>query len=113
MKVDRSALRRALMVLATLFSLLAPLVASHNAAAAPLERRGSKLDFSTYFGGRFDDWINDVAVDEAGNAYVVGETWSYGVGSLGPPSEPCIGRSKDYCWGSAFVAKFSPSGELL
>ena len=73
------------------------------------------LEYSTYFGGKGNDGGSQIAVDAAGNVYVGGVT----TGRNFPITEgaaqtefagmgPLIVTA-----GDAFVAKFSPSGELL
>jgi hypothetical protein len=48
-----------------------------GAFIAKLNAAGDKLIYSTYLGGSSGaDWINDIAVDAAGNAYVTGSTSS-------------------------------------
>lgn len=69
------------------------------------------LIYSTYLGGGDNDSSNAIAVDVAGNAYVVGATYSSDFpvtpGAFQPAcSNPC--NSAD-----AFVAKLNPSGSAL
>jgi uncharacterized repeat protein (TIGR01451 family) len=47
-----------------------------DAFVAELNSNGSGLVYSTYFGGHSDDRGNAIAVDNAGNAYVAGNTLS-------------------------------------
>lgn len=64
--------------------------------------------FSTYLGGRFGDYGNDIAVDNAGFSYVTGQTTG---GSPGFPTTPDASQPA-YGGGSfdAFFAKFSSTG---
>jgi len=64
--------------------------------------------FSTYFGGSGQDQIRDVALDAAGNMYVVGGT--------GTPTFPTTPGAFDRSFNGTydiFIAKFSPTGQLL
>lgn len=62
--------------------------------------------WSTYYGGRADDYAYGIALDAAGNAYVTGETSS--------PDLPMSGAIQPTYKGGAdaFLAKFSPAGVL-
>jgi hypothetical protein len=81
-----------------------------------LDPGGSNLVYSTYFGGPMGDtFVNGIALDKQGNAYVAGDTTG---GSLPttpgtvqpiPPSPVC---APNFC-DDAFVAKFSPIGSLV
>jgi uncharacterized protein (TIGR03437 family) len=81
------------------------------------------LALSSYLGGSRDDNATSIASDAAGNIYVAGTTRSSdlpvksalqpalrGGGLAACPSSS--GRSRDVC-PDAFVAKFSPHGELI
>ncbi len=48
--------------------------AGHNAFVAALDPRGAALIYSTYIGGTGDERGEDIAVDSARNAYIVGWT---------------------------------------
>ncbi len=47
-----------------------------DAFVAKIDASGTNLVYSTYIGGGFDDWSWSIAVDNFGNAYVTGQTWS-------------------------------------
>ncbi|MCY1070215.1 SBBP repeat-containing protein [Nannocystis sp. RBIL2] len=91
---------------ARLFAALAALatlgVAPDAAAAPSLER-----NWGTYFGAPGDDFATDIALDAAGNVYVIGHTMNVGLATPGVhQSEP--GGLLD-----AFLAKFDSTGELV
>jgi Beta-propeller repeat len=75
---------------------------------------GSDLLYSTYLGGSDRDWIQGIAVDALGTAYVTGETSSpdfpttTGVLQEHPGPRLCPERCTD-----AFVAKIDPTGAGL
>ncbi|MDJ1175233.1 SBBP repeat-containing protein [Roseofilum capinflatum] len=70
------------------------------------------LVYSTYIGGVDKDRANDIAVDRAGNAYIVGETESPDFpvqeGRTTTPFQPFAGGSQD-----AFVLKLNPTGTQI
>jgi hypothetical protein len=78
-----------------------------DAFVAELGPSGNALVYSTYLGGSNCDVGSRIAVDKAGNAYVVGSTGSPDFPTVNPfqgTCDGCSGRSDD-----AFVAKISPS----
>jgi hypothetical protein len=95
--------------------LAAPLLwlAASSVAAAAAEHYA--LQWATYLGGSDYEHARDVCTDAQGNVYVVGGTRSTNfpiVGGTpfhrGPRTDPNGNELKD-----AFVAKFSPAGQLL
>jgi len=78
-----------------------------DAFVAKLSPDGSRLVYSTYLGGTGDDAGAGIAVDGAGDAYVVGSTTSTDF-----PTKNALqasnGGGRD-----AFVAKLTPSGSAL
>jgi FG-GAP-like repeat/Beta-propeller repeat len=68
---------------------------------------GSKLIYSTYFGGVSTDSITAIALDSSGSVYVTGGTTSYNF-PVFHAFQPAIGGGQD-----AFVAKLDPSGSAL
>ena len=72
-----------------------------------IKHDGASLLFSTYLGGQAADEVRSVAVDAAGAAYVAGHTSSPDFPVLNA-AQPAFGGGSD-----AFVAKFSPAGNLL
>src|SRR2546429_599548 len=76
--------------------------------------RGRRLIYSTYLGGTLDESVNAIAVDQTGNAYIAGETYSsnFPVKNAFQPVKPgylLINASL----GSGFVAKLNPGGNAL
>jgi len=72
-----------------------------DAFAATISADGSRLTYSTYFGGSKDDGALAVALDAQGNPILAGQTWSSDFpvpGGLQPP----------YGYGEAFVVKLAP-----
>ena len=67
----------------------------------------SGLLYSTYFGGAANDYGYGIAVDPAGNAYVVGQTSSYDFPVVGA-FQPAFAGLVD-----AFVAKIQPDAPRL
>jgi uncharacterized protein (TIGR03437 family) len=61
---------------------------------------GSKLTYSTYYGGSQDDGALAVALDSQGNAILAGQTWS---GDFPVPGAPPL----PFSYGNAFVVKLA------
>jgi hypothetical protein len=83
-------------------------LASANADifVAKLGTSGTSLVYSTFLGGSLHDYGRDIVVDNAGNAYVTGETYSTDF-PLASPIKGSLGGI------DAFVAKLDPSGATL
>jgi hypothetical protein len=81
------------------------LPASSGAGIAPAS---PALTFSTYLGGGGVDGGNSIAVDSAGNSYVVGFTDSINFPLANASQNSYGGGQQD-----VFVAKFNPAGGLL
>lgn len=84
----------------------------HTSFLTKISADGSSLLFSTYFGGSVVDWINAIAVDSSGHAYLTGFTLSPDF----PLAAPFQGttHSQTYPWNTeAFLSKFSPDGSAL
>jgi Beta-propeller repeat len=79
----------------------------YDAFVAKLNPTGSALVYSTYLGGRQDDYGFGIAADSSGNAYVTGETGSYNFPTANP-LQPANGGVND-----AFIAKLNPTGSAL
>jgi cysteine-rich repeat protein len=65
------------------------------------------LVFSTYFGGSGAEFGTAIALDESGNAYITGNTWSADFPTLNP-LQPALAQAPD-----AFVAKISAAGTAV
>ncbi|MGP4038682.1 DUF7948 domain-containing protein [Gracilibacillus sp. D59] len=74
---------------------------SEDAFVTKLSPDGSSIVFSTYLGGSSDDQGNGIALDNAGNAYVVGRTDSSDF-----PTTPGAFQTMDPGNVNAFVTKF-------
>jgi hypothetical protein len=79
---------------------------SRNAFVFKLNPMGDMLVFSTYLGGSGADTANAIALDAAGNSYVVGDTTSLNFPATG--FQTGNRGSQD-----AFIAKLSSSGQQL
>ena len=64
------------------------------------------LEYSTYMGGSEEEWIDGIAVDSSGAAYVTGETYS----SDFPLASP---YQTDQGYWDAFVTKLAPGGNSV
>jgi len=80
---------------------------SGDAFLAKLNATGSALVYSTYLGGIGTDAGSAVAVDSAGNAYVIGSTFSADF-----PTKNAFQAAKG-AQQDAFVAKMNPAGTKL
>jgi len=78
-----------------------------DAFVAKLNPSGSGLIYGTYLGGTGNDVANGIAVDAAGEAYVVGYTDSANFPTRSPIYANAGGQ------GDAFVAKLTPAGDNL
>ena len=90
------------------FPLVAPIQSvlrgGRDAFVLKLNAAGSKLRFSTYFGGSGWDQGTAIAVDAAGNAYIAGDTQSTDLTVLSAV-QPTFGGATD-----AFVTEFTLDG---
>ncbi|HEX8456242.1 MAG TPA: Calx-beta domain-containing protein [Pyrinomonadaceae bacterium] len=77
-----------------------------EAFAFRLDAAGAALTYSTYLGGNANDTGNGIAIDGAGNAYVVGETRSTNFQTLRALQLAAGGN------GDAFLVKLTPAGAL-
>lgn len=100
---------------AGIFDLSAPFVAPsssvhlYNATPnAPADNLASLL-YSTFLGGSGEDYVNGIAADGTGRAYVVGWTWS----SNFPTTPDAFNTSMNGGDNDAFVAKLNPAGNGL
>jgi hypothetical protein len=82
------------------------LAGSRNAFVFKLNALGDMLEFSTFLGGSGADTGYGIAVDVAGNSYIVGDTTSLNFPASG--YQTANRGSQD-----AFVAKLSPNGQQL
>jgi hypothetical protein len=76
----------------------------YDAFVAELNAAGSALVYSTYLGGSSNESVGGIAVDAAGNAYVMGVTDSTDFPTVNPLQATNHGSY------DAFVAKISPGG---
>jgi hypothetical protein len=78
-----------------------------DAFVVKLDPAGAPL-YSTFLGGAGWDWGMAVAVDTAGNAYVMGDTSSNDFPTAGTPSQPTPGG-----FGDVFVTKLGSTSALV
>jgi hypothetical protein len=85
-----------------------------DAFIAKLAADGAALVYSTLLGGALDDAVNGIAVDALGDAFIVGETysWDFPVQS-GFQMQKAGQRLINSSVGNAFVAKLAPAGNGL
>lgn len=85
---------------------------TYDAFVTKLDPTGSTLVYSTYLGGSGNDYANGIALDAAGDAYLVGQTFSSDFPvTTGVFQSACGGTSCS--GGDAFVAELNPSGSGL
>ncbi len=117
--VDDSGIYVGGMTLSTDFPSQDPLVASNSggfdAFVAKLDPTGSSLVYATYLGGSGDEIQRDLAVDEAGNAYVFGETTSSDLPTTAGAFDTACGDDGSCDGGTpdAFVSKLDPTGSAF
>lgn len=79
----------------------------NDAFLTKLNRTGTALEYSTYFGGTGSDAASDIALDRHGNVYIAGETQS-------PDFPTTVNSLQPFAGGSdAFIAKFDRSGAIV
>jgi len=81
-----------------------------DAFVAKVNAAGTALAYCGYIGGSANDWGYGIAVDGAGNAYVVGETWSSEAEGFPVTVGPDLTHGGAY---DAFVAKVNAAGTAL
>jgi hypothetical protein len=79
---------------------------SSDGFVAKLSPSGDSLIYSTYLGGSSNDYPAAIAVDDSGNAYVTGSTFSTDFPTQSPYQGDQVERD-------AFVTKVSASGDTL
>jgi len=80
---------------------------------AKLNPTGTSLIYSTFLGGRDEDYARDIAIDVTGNAYVTGRTYS---GDFPVTPDALDTSFSGGAWPNAydaFVAKVNPGGNAL
>lgn len=89
--------------------------AGGDAFAAKLSPDGSKLVYSTYIGGRNDDFANAIAVARDGSAYVAGSTVSsnFPVTSGAAQTSYAGAGGFEIAGGDTFLVKINPSGSAF
>ena len=80
-------------------------------ASLPTPRTALVLGYSTYFGGESTDAIEDIAIDDGGNIYVVGQTFSSNLKVEHPIQTFAQIGTEQY--GNAFVAKITRDGSHI
>jgi len=83
-----------------------------DAFVAKLSANGLALEYSTYVGGEGDDKGSAIALDESGNAYVVGQTHSLRW-PVANAFQSRIGGENAQSGGDAFVVKLNSSASVL
>ena len=86
----------------------------YDAFVTKLNPTGSALVYSSRFGGDFNDWTRDIAIDADGNAYVTGHTYNhYSLARLFPVTGNAFQPTHGGGQVDAFVTKLNPSGSAL
>jgi hypothetical protein len=83
-----------------------------NNYVVKLRGDGSDLDYSVLIGGNRTEVPNDIAIDDAGCAYITGETNSSDYPIAPGAFDPMFG-SESYRYTDAFVTKLNATGESL
>jgi hypothetical protein len=79
----------------------------YDAFVTKLDATGSVRLYSTYLGGADYDVAHGIAVDEAGNAYVTGETYSTNFPTTPGAAQPAKAGATD-----TFLTKLDPTGSV-
>ena len=92
--------------------------ASAGIFAAKVSPDGTKLLYSTYFGGSGDNAATSLAVDAAGNAYFTGFTTSFSFPVTQGAFQTTLGgiggqNYSIFATGDAYVVKLSPTGQKV
>ena len=84
---------------------------SFDAFVTKMNTSGTALVYSTYIGGKGDEFSRGIAIDPAGNAYIAGATSSTDFPTSVGAFQPTFGGFSNPSMAfDAFVAKFNPSG---
>jgi hypothetical protein len=92
----------------TIKSLQPALNGSTDAFVAKFNVNGDALTYSTYLGGSGSDGADGIAVDDGGNVYVAGQTFSKDFPTINALQPTLNGFNND-----AFVAKLNVNGDAL
>jgi YVTN family beta-propeller protein len=85
-----------------------------NIFVVKLNPSGSALTYATFLGGNGNDYSQAIAVDQAGNAYVTGDTASSNFPTTPGAFQTTYHSSTEVTYeGDAFVTKFNPAGDGL
>jgi len=84
---------------------------SHDVFITKLDPTGSRLVYSTCFGGTGRDEADAIALDSSGNAYITGYTYSSGAGAF--PTTPGAFQTSYHGGADAFVTKLNTAGSDL
>ncbi len=83
-----------------------------DAFVTKFDPTGSKILYSTYFGGSDDDVGAGIAVDPQGNAYITGATSSADFPAV-QPIQASFGGAGSYFKTDAFLMKLDPTGSKI
>jgi len=84
-----------------------------DAFISKLDPTGSFLVYSTYVGGASNDYGNGIALDSAGDAYIVGQTYSKNFPVTTGAYQTKCGGGGSCPGGDAFITELNPEGSAL